>query len=88
MVHNVLGQRFLGFLRNDPGQQFTYTSLHSYTHVNQSSPQDDLRRLTLRLASRVSGLKATEEAAVLVNAHPPGGHHHLHNDSVRLHVDS
>ena len=88
MVHNVLGQRLSEFLKNDTGRNFNFMSLHSYTLVNQSSPQDDLRRLTLQLASRISGLKTTEDIAIFLNAHPPGGYHHLHNDSVRFNVDS
>ena len=85
MVHNVLGERLLGFLRNDTGRHFEFNlpTPQSTTDFNETSPQGDLRRLILQLASRISGLKTTKEIAIMVNAHPPGGYHHLHKDSVR-----
>ena len=89
VVHDVLGQRLLGFLRNDTGRHFVLTqqSLRSFADLNKSSPQEDLRRSTLQLASRISGLKHTNEIEIMVNEQAPGGYHYLHLDSVRLHID-
>ena len=90
MVHNVLGHRLLAFLRNDTGRNF-YTplhSIHSSALVKENSPEDDLRRSTLQLASRISGSKTTEVNTILEKDHVPGGYHLPHMDSVRLPVVS
>ena len=88
MVHNVLGPRRLGFLMNDTGRDFEFNlpSTHTIAEVNTGSPENHLRLWTLELASRLSGLRTTEDTEILVNDHAPGGHHTLHWDSVRLHM--
>ena len=87
MVHNVVGQRVLGFLRNDTSRKIIpMLPLTSVARLKKNSPEDYLRMFTLQLASRISGLRTDKENEILVNFHASGGFHKLHTDSVRLHV--
>ena len=89
MIDNAVGKRLLAFLRNDTGRHFRFNlpSIHSMAEVNANSPDNDLRLWTLQLASRMTGLKTTEEIEILVNDHAAGGYHKVHGDSVRLHAN-
>ena len=75
---------------NDTGRdfEFKFPSTHVSADVNASTLNNDLRLWTLQLASRLSGLKTTEEIEILVNEHAPGNHHILHRDSVSIDVGS
>ena len=87
MFRNVLGKRLSEFLRNDTGRNLSVDiPLRSVTWLKENSPEDDLHRWILQLARRISGMRAAENA-ILVNAHVPGGHHHVHTDSVKLRAD-
>ena len=91
MVHNVLGQQLLAYLGNDTGRNFFYCAwndpkqcLYSQIWIEGDATETAVR--TLRLASRITGLK-TNQNRILVNAHVPGGHHDVHLDSVRMQFD-
>ena len=89
MIHDVVGQGRLAFLRNDTGRAYVVCEsgatdpkecLYSYSWVYGNTSEKALR--TLQLMSRISGLKTTSHPLAIL-AQAPGGYHRVHTDSVR-----
>ena len=88
LVHKVLSQRLLAFLRNDTGRDYTVCGFMDPKHCLYSTlwiqpNESDNAFRTLQLASRISGLQTTQNP-ILLAAQAPGGHHGVHTDSVSL----
>ena len=86
IVHKVLGEGLLEFLRNDTGRNYSVCGsedskmcLYATTKLPENSSQGALR--TLQIASRISGLKLTGRP-VMVTVSAAGGHHPAHVDAV------
>ena len=92
LYHNIIGPKYLAFLRNDTERHFnvsaysseegtlSYIRLSATSYLSRNKGLGVTERL-LKLVSRATGL-STLGRELFLHSYPPGGHFALHADSV------